>query len=144
MKIDELIEIWTKDSVVDKTELANEAIKIAQLHSKYYNFFVYERLKLKALETDYKKLKLEKHEFYTQGPNEETRKKEWKMPAMGRPLKTDIPMYLDADSDLIELNLRISYQTELVNFLESILKSLINRGYNIKSAIDFIKFTNGA
>ena len=144
MKIEEVLELWSKDSIVDKTELADESIKIPKLHHKYYNIFVHERLRLKALELEYKKLKLAKHEFYTQGPNEETRDKGWKMPPIGRPLKSDIPMYMDADSDISEIALRIAYQNEVVELLESIIKSLINRGYNIKTAVDFIRFTNGA
>ena len=144
MTIDEILEMWKIDSEVDITELANEAIKISKMHHKYYEIFIKEKLICKKYESDYKRLKLEKYEFYTQGPNEETIEKGWELPAKGLLLKSDIPMYMEADTDLINTSLKIGYQQEKVEMLESILKSLNSRGYNVKSAIDFIKFTSGA
>jgi hypothetical protein len=90
-----------------------------------------------------KQLKLDKWEFYTQGPTEETRDKGWELPAKGLILKQEMPMYMEADRDIIDLSLKIGMQQEKIDFLDSIIKSLTNRGYNIKSAIDFIKFTSG-
>ena len=82
--------------------------------------------------------------FYTQGPSEETNKKGWELPAKGMILKSDIPMYLDGDPDIINLSLKISYQQEKIECLESIIKSIMNRGFLIKNAIDWQKFTMGA
>lgn len=142
MKIEDIFEEWEKDSVIDRTELGDEAIKIPKLHHKYFQYFFKEKNLLRKYEAELKRLKLDKHEFYTQGPNEET-PKEWKLPAKGMILKADIPMYLDADEDIINLSLKIGFQQEKVELLESIIKSLNNRGYNIKAAIDWVRFTNG-
>jgi hypothetical protein len=90
-----------------------------------------------------KRLKLEKYEFFSQGPNEETQEKGWKLPAKGLILKADIPMYMDADEDIIKLSLKIGILQEKIELLESIIKTLMNRGYNVKAAIDFYKFING-
>jgi hypothetical protein len=90
-----------------------------------------------------KQLKLSKYEFYTMGPNEET-PKEWRLPPRGMVLKADIPTYMDADKDIIDLSLKIGLQQEKVELLESIIKSLTNRGFQIKAAIDWFKFTMGA
>ena len=144
MTIEEIMEMWEKDAHIDVTELGEEAIKIPKLHSKYYKIFVMERARLMKLQSDMKKLKLEKYEFYTQGPNEETRKKGWEMPAKGIILKADVPMYMEADQDIIDLTLKIGYANEKVEFLESIIKTLPNRGYNIKSGIEWRKFVMGA
>ena len=54
-----------------------------------------------------------------------------------------IETYLQGDDDLIEANQKLAYQKIKVEFLESIIKSLNTRGYNIKSAIDFLRFTMG-
>jgi hypothetical protein len=91
-----------------------------------------------------KKLKLDKYEFFTQGPDEETQQKGWKLPAKGLILKADIPMYMDADEDIIKLSLKIGVQQEKIELLESIIKTLINRGYNIKTALDWQRFINGS
>jgi|TARA_Y100000389_G_scaffold62945_1_gene59046 thymidylate synthase len=143
MNIDEIMSEWKTDSEIDVTELADESIKIAKLHQKYYEYLIKEKLLFKKNESDLKLLRLEKYEFYTQGHNEETLKKGWELPSKGMVIKSEIPMYLEGDKDIINLNLKISYQQEKIDLLQSIIKSLNNRGYNIKSAIDWIKFTSG-
>lgn len=143
MKIEQLFVEWEKDSNIDKTELGDESIKIPKLHHKYYRVFISERLLLRKLEADLKQLKLEKYEFYTQGPSKESKEKGWEIPARGVILKSDLPTYLDADKDIVELTLRIGYQQEKIELLESIIKSLQTRGYQIKAAIDWAKFTMG-
>ncbi len=143
MKFEELFEEWKKDTRIDKTELADEALKIPKLHHKYYTIFCRERALLKSLEADMKRLKLDKFEFYTTGPTEETKAKGWKLPARGMILKQDLPTYMEGDNDIIELSLKIGMAQEKVDFLDSIIRSLQNRGFLIKSAIDFQKFIMG-
>jgi hypothetical protein len=53
-------------------------------------------------------------------------------------------MYIEADDDVVTSNLKIDMQQEKVDFVEAIIKSLTTRGYQIKSAIDWHKFQNGA
>jgi hypothetical protein len=144
MKIEDIVELWKEDANIDRTELGDEATKIPKLHHKYYQIYIQEKLALRSLDADMKKLKLDKYEFFTQGHTEETRSKMWELPARGMILKADIPMYMDADKDIIKLSLKIGIQQEKIEFLESIIKSLNNRGYNIKAAIDWQKFTMGA
>jgi hypothetical protein len=143
MKFEDIFASWEKDSVIDKTELADESLKIPKLHHKYYSMFVAERVALRKLESELKKLKLDKYEFYTQGPTDETKERGWRMPARGMILKADIPMYMEADQDIVDLSLKIGMQQEKVEFLESIIKTFQTRGYIIKNAIDFTKFTMG-
>ena len=52
-------------------------------------------------------------------------------------------MYLDADPELDKLQSKLVYQKEKINYLESILKSLNNRTFQIKNAIEWKKFTHG-
>ena len=115
MNIDDIMSEWKTDSVIDVTELAEESIKIAKLHQKYYEHLIREKLLFKKSESNLKVLKLEKYEFYTQGHNEETLKKEWNLPAKGMIIKSEMPMYLEGDMDIINLNLKISYQQEKID-----------------------------
>lgn len=143
MKIEDIFSEWEKDSSIDNTELGDGALRLAKLHHKYYNILIREKLIANKYESDLKSLKLEKYEFFTQGPNEETQKKGWDLPARGLILKADIPMYMDADRDIIELSLKIGVQKEKVQFLESIIKMINSMGFNIKTAVDWQKFING-
>lgn len=143
MNIEEIMELWNTDTNIDKTELGDESLKIPKLHSKYYNILIKERLVLRKYYEDMKKLKLDKYEFFTQGPSEETRDKGWRLPPKGMILKGDIPMYMDADQDVIDLTLKIGLQQEKVDLLESIIKTIINRNFVIKNAIEWNRFTMG-
>jgi hypothetical protein len=143
MKIDEILDLWKIDAQIDKTEISDEALEIAKLHHKYFQILVKERLQLKKQESDMKKLKLEKYEFFTQGPNEETQEKGWKLPAKGLILKSDIPMYMEADSNIVELSLRIGLQQEKVTLLESIISMISYRNNTLKVAVEWQKFVNG-
>lgn len=143
MTLDEIYECWHEDSQVDKSELGNAALETAKLHHKYYRMFSQERLLLKKLESDMKVLKLEKFEHYTEGPTQESFDKGWKLPARGKVLKNAANEYIDADGDIIALNLKIAYQQEKCNVIESIIKVIMNRGYQIRAAIDWEKFKVG-
>lgn len=144
MTLDEIFDEWNKDVQIDQTQLGNAALDLAKLHHKYYRMFSQERLLLKKLEADMKTLKLEKTEFYVDGPTKEQIDKGWKLPAKGRILKSDVSNYIDADNDIIKLNLKIAYQNEKCELLESIIKTIQNRGFQIRAAIDWAKFQVGA
>ena len=143
MKIEDIFALWETDSKIDRTELSDESLKIPQLHHKYYKIFTSERLLLRKLEADAKILKLEKYEFYTQGHTKETQDKGWELPSRGMILKADLPMYMESDKEIIELNLKIGYQLEKIELLENIIKTISNRGFQIKNAIDWNKFIQG-
>jgi hypothetical protein len=142
MTLDEILDEWRKDSDIDRTELGEESLRTPQLHAKYYRLFSTERLKLRKMEADLKQLKLDKYEFYTQGPNEDT-PTTWKLPPRGMVIKSDVQMYMESDRDIIDRLLKIDYQREKVEALESFVRTLTTRGYAIKNAIDFLRFTSG-
>lgn len=143
MKIDDIYAEWEKDSHLDRSELGEEALKIPKLHHKYFKIFTHERLQLRKLEADLKQLKLEKHEFLTLGPTEETHEKGWRLPPQGKILKSEVNNYIEADKDIVNLSLKIGIQHEKIDLLESIIKSLTARGFNIKAAIEWERFKVG-
>ena len=55
-----------------------------------------------------------------------------------------IETYLAGDNDLIKADEKLDYIKQKVDFLESIIKSLNTRGYNLRAAIDFLRFTMGS
>ena len=58
-------------------------------------------------------------------------------------LKSDLNMYLDSDKDVIKHMYKIEYQKEKIDFLESVIRTINNRGFHIKNAIDWEKFKVG-
>lgn len=144
MKLEDIFSEWENDSNIDITELGEESLKISKLHHKYFRILSNERMQYKKLDAELKMLKLEKHEFYTQGPTKETMEKGWQLPAVGKILRSDVNNYIDSDRDIVNLSLKIGVQLEKMDLLESIIKVIINRGYNLKVALDWEKFKMGA
>jgi hypothetical protein len=144
LTIEEILEIWEGDSRIDRTELGDESVRIPKLHHKYYTIYIQEKLRWRALDAKMKQLKLDKYEFYTQGHTEETKAKNWTLPARGMILKADVPMYMESDVDMIDLSLKIGMQEEKIHLLDSIIKGFKDRGFLIKNCIESDKFRAGA
>lgn len=144
MKLSELQDMWAEDAKIDRSELGEESLRIPALHSKYFNLFSLERMTMRQLEAECKVLYRTKFEYYNGTLSmEELRSNGWEPFAL-KVLKSDIPIYMQSDADLNKLNMRIEMQKEKVEFLESIIKNLPARGYQINAAITWEKFKVGA
>lgn len=144
MKLEEIQNHWAKDSVIDRTELGDESIKIPQLHSKYFKIYSEERLRLKSMMQDYKVLYRVLVEYYNGTLSEEEMEEYNLEPNPLKILKNEINIHIEANKQIQQVDWKIKLQEEKVDFLESIIKSLNPRGYQIKAAVDWFKFTQGA
>jgi len=73
---------------------------------------------------------------------EELARREWE-PFQLKVLKQDLDMYIQSDSDVTKIDDRITLQKEKVDYLASIVKSISGRGWEIKNAIEWRRFTSG-
>lgn len=143
MKTDEILAAWEQDCAIDKTELGKESLRIPQLHSKYINEFYQAKAAYIKHAQDYKKLYKLKHQYY-QGilSKEELDQYGWDVQTL-KILKVDIPVYLESDEDLQIIKVKIELTEYKIEMLENIIKTLNNRGFLIKNAIDWAKFQHG-
>ena len=58
-------------------------------------------------------------------------------------LRQDVDKYMDADEDLIKVCSKIDYYQIMLNYLDSILKTINNRTYQIKNSIEWQQFIRG-
>jgi len=142
-KLEDLEKLWSNDCKVDKSELDNEALRIPELHSKYYKLYIREKISLRSYEEDSKKLYKDKWEYYNGKLSQEELKEKGLEQFPLKILRQDIEVYIQADKDIIENNLKLAIQKEKVDFLENIIKNINSRGFYIKSAIDFLRWTQG-
>ncbi len=143
MKFEEIQKEWTHDCPIDETELSQESVKIPQLHNKYLLFYSNEKLKFKELKYLFTGLIKRKRDYYSgRMTEEELEAADWE-PFRIKLLKADVQEYIDADENVIESKKLLALQEEKVNYLESIVKGLSTRGYLIKNAIDWKRFTEG-
>ena len=141
MNLDQIQEMWQKDSVIDPDNLHDESLKIPQLHSKYYNLYnTIILLREKARDT-YNRVRLERYNYYTGKAPVEVYVEE-PFPYKVRE-KDAIQRHMEADERLSKVDLKIKYYDLMLKFLEEIIKTISNRTYQIKNAIEFMKFTAG-
>ena len=143
MKLNDYLEEWKKDSKLSYEDLDKDTLHLANLHAKYLEYYSFEKRRLSAItEKVYPKLRMEKREFYTMGPHEDT-PEDWKLPAHGKVMVKDIETYLAGDNDMIQLNLQVSQQKLIVEVLREILEDMKDKRWSIKNIIDFRKITGG-
>ena len=139
--LDQVQEMWQRDSVIDPDNLHDESLKIPQLHSKYYTIYnTTILLREKARET-YNKVKLERYNYYTGKATAEVYAEE-PFPYKVRD-KEALQRHMDVDERLNKIDLKIRYYDVILKFLEEIIKCISNRTYQIKNSIEFMKFTAG-
>lgn len=143
MKTEEIISAWEVDCEIDKTELGKESLRIPQLHSKYLKEFYMAKTAYVKYNQDYKNTSKLKHQYY-QGllTKEELDENGWD-PHPLRILKSDMPLYLESDEDLQLIRNKIKLTEDKIEILENIIRTLNNRGYLIKNAIEWERFKMG-
>ena len=141
MTLEELQQAVDRDFKLDDTELDSESIKIPLLHNKYLQHFNKFSLLLKKAEYEHKALIRQKWEYYT-GKSDPSVYKE--KPFDLKILKSDVHIYMDSDEDLQRADQKTAYLNQVVKYLEQVLRSINNRTFLIKNAIEWKKFTSGA
>ena len=141
LNLEEIQEMWEKDAKMDRDNLHEESLNIPSLHAKYFELYNTIFLLRKKAEQQRKNIRHERYEYfsgkadpevYTQNP----------FPKKIRD-KDTMQKYLDADEKLSNSSMKIEYYDTLLNYIESILKQITNRTYQIKNAIEFMRFNSG-
>ena len=143
MKLEDIQELWHRDSKIDYTELGTESIRIPQIHDKYLKIFTDERIRLQGVEFELSKLVRTKTEYYSgKMSQEDLDRRGWEQ-YLGRLLKNEMANYIESDDDVIKLKQQLVVLQEKINYLDSVIRMINNRGFQIKNALDWLKFTNG-
>jgi hypothetical protein len=139
--LDTIQSMWEKDSKMDIDNLHTESLNIPILHAKYFDLYNTINLLKKKSEQQRKKIRHEKYEYFT-GKADPDVYVENPFPKKIRDKET-LQGYLDSDEKLSQVALKIEYYETLLNYIESILKMIQNRTYQIKNAIEFVRFQSG-
>lgn len=143
MTFDELKKMVERDVVIDDTELDRESTRTPQLHNKYLSLYHDIRLVKRKNEAEYRILRKRKWEYYSGRMSEEDMRSLGWEPFQQRVLRQDMEMFLDSDLDLNKIRSKIEYLEEKCDYLEGVVKSLSNRQWTIRNAIEWRKFTHG-
>tara|TARA_A100001201_G_scaffold72791_1_gene66312 strand:+ start:752 stop:1180 length:429 start_codon:yes stop_codon:yes gene_type:complete len=141
MNLDDIQKMWTRDSEIDRDDLANESLKTSQLHAKYYEVYNTTLLLREKAKETYDRVYLDRYNYYTGKADPEVYEKE-PFPYKVRE-KEALNRYMSADERVSKTDLKIRYYDTMLKYLEEIIKSISNRNYAIKNAIDWMKFQAG-
>jgi len=143
MNLDELKVMIKKDLDIDQTALDAESSRTPQIHNKYLVMFMDEKLKLKRMNNELSVLRRNKWLYYTgRMSQEELTQFGWE-PFELNILKTEADDMIESDTDYIKASEKVNFQEEKVNYLESVIKIVQNRQWQIRAMIDWLKFTQG-
>lgn len=144
MKLSDLQEEWERDAPINATDLGREASRVPILHSKYVTYLSKIKLQLRKAESDYWNLRRKKYKYYRgEMTRQELEDEGWIQFQGNKPLKNEMDEFLQCDEQLISLQDKIEYFKTLQFTLEQILRSINSRTWDIKSGIEWTKFTNG-
>ena len=141
MNLDELKLQVQNDLRINDEHLDTESLKNQEIKAKYLDHKSrYELLLFKA-KGDYKRLYREKWEYY--GGKADAKIYASK-PFDLKVLKTDLSVYITSDEEVINAENKIGYLETVVDYIKGVIKSVDNRGWDIKNAIEWKKFEAGA
>jgi hypothetical protein len=141
MNLDQLKEEARNDLVITNQEdLASESLTNQKIKSKYLDHRSKFQLLLQKHNGDYQRMYRQKWEYY--GGKADAKVYASK-PFDFKVLKTDLTMYITSDEEVIELMNKIGYLEIVVKYIDGVIKSIDNRGWDIKNAIEWRKFEAG-
>ena len=141
MNLEQIQEMWEKDSKIDPDNLHDESLKIPQIHSKYYTLYNTITLLRERAREQYNKVRLERYNYYTGKATAEVYAEE-PFPYKVRE-KDAIQRHLEADDKMNKVDMKIKYYDIMLKFLEEIIRNISGRTYQIKNAIEWNKFQAG-
>ena len=144
MKLTEIQEQWQEDARIDQTNLGNESVRVPLLHAKYITVLSTIKLQLRKAESSYYNMRRLKYRYYRgEMSRDELEQEGWSQFQGNKPLKNEMDELLQCDADLLSQQDKIEYFKTAVYTLEQIIRSINSRTWDIKSAIEWTKFTNG-
>ena len=141
MNLEQLQDLWKKDSEIDPDKYGEESIRIPQLHMRYMEFYNTFSLMKKDRDSEMRSLTRDKWIFY----KGKAPAKIYKEMPFDFKLTTreEINMFIEADDDVRKLQLKIDYIEQTIFFLDGVLRQINSRNYQIKNAIEWERFQSG-
>ena len=144
--LQQILEMWKKDSVIDEMALDESSRDSAKLRGKYLEILSVNKMKLKKAELEFKVLLRDKWKHYNgKLSQEEMDSKSWDYDPLDglTVLKGDMDKFYDADPVIQEHQSKMIYLQEVCDTLKEILDNVKWRHQTIKNMIEWRKFTSG-
>ena len=141
MNLENLQELWKKDSEIDTDKYGEESIRIPQLHQRYMEFFNTFSLMKKEREGEMRGMVRQKWIYYKGKAPAKIYKDtpfDFKLTT-----KEEINMFIESDEEVRKLQYKIDYIEQVIFFLDGVLRQINGRNFQIKNAIEWERFQSG-
>ena len=147
MSLNDILESWKRDSVIDENALDEVTVETSKLHAKYLELFSLSKLQLKKKDFELEQMKKIKWMYYngkmTKGDMDNRGWAYDPFDGMSKPLKSEMEMFYSTDPDLVKIKSGIEYQKSIVETLEEIMGNIRWRHQHVRNVLEFKKFTSG-
>ena len=140
MTLSEIQELIHLSSKIDASNLDADALNIAPLYSKWISIMAIESRELRKLQIIHDKMTLQRSNYYMGKASDEEYQAE---PLQHKVLKQDLQTWLNADDKYNETKSKLNDQVIKLTMIETFMKELSQRSFNIKNAIEYQKFKQG-
>lgn len=141
MKLEEIQSLWGEDSNINRENLDQESTRIPKLHHKYITILSDERRAFKYLLDKRKQLEMTLQDYYTgKIDGRDIGREPWPV----KEIKEYVTKRVECDKEMVDMNLKLVTQEEKVLYLKEVILNINQRNYQIKNAIDWVKWTGGA
>lgn len=145
MTLAQMLEEWKTDSVVDNTVVTRELLRVPVLHAKYLQCFMVFKAKLTKSEKDYNNMAFLRKRYYRgEFTQQELKQYGWDQYQGLKMSMSEFNSHSAIDPVLVPLKEIVDNNKVAVVAAEYILKEISQRGWLLKTLVDYEKFQAGA
>ena len=126
--------------ITDEEKLHKESYKNQEIKSKWLDYKSRFELLLAKSKGEYQQMYRAKWEYY--GGKSDAKIYVAK-PFDLKVLKSDLAMYIVSDEDVVALANKQAYLEIVIKYIDGVIRSIDNRGWDIKNAQDWKRFESG-
>lgn len=144
MKIEQILSEWKIDCKIDITDIQEGILKTPHLHCKYISLLSQCKMNILSAEKNYIAARKKMTKYY----NGEMNKTDLDLLGLEqyqhkKPLISQLENLLISDEYVIETKLILEELLICKETIESIVKTIASRSYDMKSLIEYLKWSHG-
>lgn len=140
MTIEEIQEMWSRDSVIDDVMLDEASMRIPSLHSKYITLHSEYSLLLKKANQEMNRI-IHLRTLYYSGRG--TPEMYEDTPFQYKLIKSEVPSWVAVDETVNKIEMKVALYETTLHTLSEIIKQIHQLSYTIGNIIKWRQFVNG-
>lgn len=144
LTLPELQDLWKEDAMIDESNYGHCSARIPLLHAKYLEHLCQAKLQTRMATAKFLRLRRDKMKYFKgEMTRDELQERGWNQYQGVKPLKSEMGEILMVDEDMIKQEDKVVYLETVVLFLESVMKSINSRTWDVKNGIAWAQLQAG-